>query len=201
MSEEIRVGRPQMPGQPHYENHGHGSGKLAWVILGLLAILIIVGAVLFRDKLFASKDTGATSEYQAVFLTNGQVYFGKLEKSSKDHVVLTDIYYLQVTQPPLQGSQQQGQQAQSQPQIQLVKLGNELHGPEDKMFISREHVLFYENIKTEGKVAQAIKDYKNNPQGSTQGATQQRATPPAANPAPAQTAPATQTPPPAQPAQ
>jgi hypothetical protein len=205
MSDEIRV-NSGMSGASRYDNSSKG-GKFVWIILGLVAILIIIGAVLFRDKLFSS-NSGAASigeGYQAVFLTNGQVYFGKMGWENKNYATLTDIYYLQVTQPPLQGSQEQGQQAQAQPQIQLVKLGNELHGPEDKMHITRDHILFYEDIKEDGKVSQAIKDYKANPQGTTQGTGTQRANPapaqPAAQPAPAQPAPqaqpapATQTPP------
>ena len=41
-------------------------------------------------------------------------------------------------------------------QVQLVKLGNELHGPEDAMYINRQSVLFWENLKNDGKVAKAI---------------------------------------------
>ncbi len=50
----------------------------------------------------------------------------------------------------------------------MVKLGNELHGPEDEMFITKEHVLFYEDMKADGKVMQAIKEYKANPNAANQ---------------------------------
>ena len=40
------------------------------------------------------------------------------------------------------------------------ELGGELHGPEDVMYVSREQVLFWENLKDDGKVATAIKDYQ-----------------------------------------
>jgi len=42
----------------------------------------------------------------------------------------------------------------------LLKLGNEVHGPEDQMEINREHVVFIEKLKTDGKVAKAIAAYK-----------------------------------------
>lgn len=45
--------------------------------------------------------------------------------------------------------------------MQLVKLGEEVHAPEDEIMINREHVLFYENIRPEGRVSQLIKDYKS----------------------------------------
>lgn len=44
--------------------------------------------------------------------------------------------------------------------MQLIKLGDEIHGPEDEMILSKDQVLFYENLKTDGKVAQSIEKYK-----------------------------------------
>jgi hypothetical protein len=43
--------------------------------------------------------------------------------------------------------------------ISIIKLGDELHGPEDKMYISRNQVLFYENMKNSSKINEAIKKY------------------------------------------
>lgn len=98
-----------------------------------------------------------SDQYQAVFLSNNMVYFGKLSNINGDFVKMTDIYYLQVQQQ--QGDQKTQQQQQSQ--LSLAKLGNELHGPEDAMFINRKEIMFWENLKTDGKVVQAIKNYKS----------------------------------------
>jgi ABC-type Zn uptake system ZnuABC Zn-binding protein ZnuA len=43
--------------------------------------------------------------------------------------------------------------------VQLIKLGSEVHGPEDAMMIAKAQVLFYENLKPDGKVAQSISKY------------------------------------------
>ncbi len=195
MADEIRVNR-----QPSMAR-GDGSGdmqqyapspsgsKMPWIVLAVVIVVLIVLGVLFRDRLFpASSDkmTGdstpkieKSSGYQAVFLTNGQVYFGKLSGETSSYATLKDIYYLQVTQPPLQGSQQQGQQAQTQaqPQLSLVKLGNELHGPVDTMQINRDQILFYEDMKEDAKVIQAINDYKKDPNAGNAPATQAPTTP------------------------
>ncbi len=201
MSEEVRVNRPMgttirsdMPS----DMGGHRSGsKLPWVVLVVVVLVIVVVAILFRDKWGGSK-AGKSSDYQAVFLTNGQVYFGKLSDAGK-YLKLSDIFYLQVNQPQIQGSQQteqQAQQAQAQPQLQLVKLGSELHGPKDEMSINRDQVLFFEDMKEDGKVMQAIKQYKANPNAGNSGAQ----TPPPATgtqPAPAPAAAPTPTPAPA----
>lgn len=149
-----------------------GQSNLPWVILAVVVLLIILGAVLFRDRLLPEQAVttgGVTAEeklsgYQAVFLTNGQVYFGKLSDISATYATLTDIYYLQVTQPPLQGSQNQDStQPQPQQQLSLVKLGEELHGPVDEMKINRTQILFFEDIKEDGRVMQAIREYQANP--------------------------------------
>jgi hypothetical protein len=95
-----------------------------------------------------------SKQYQAMFLTNGQVYFGKISGLDNSYVRLTDIYYLQ-TQPaqPNSGSST----TQSQQNLTLAKLGGELHGPEDNMYVAKNQILFWENLKDGGKVVQAIK--------------------------------------------
>ncbi len=204
MNDEVRVNRPMgsairsdMPS----DMGGRRSGsKLPWIVLVIVVVVIIVVAVLFRDKWGGSK-TAKSSDYQAVFLTNGQVYFGKLSDSGK-YLKLNDIFYLQVNQPQIQGSQQTEQQAQTQPQLQLVKLGNELHGPMDEMSINRDQVLFFEDMKADGKVMKAIIEYKANPNAGNTGAQTPppatgSQTPPATQPAPAVNPTPTPTPTPA----
>lgn len=118
----------------------------------LLAILVVVFTVLwvFRLPPFPQK-------WQAVFLSNGQVYFGHLNPSFGKYVKLSNIYYLQVTQqlqPPGQ---------QPVPDIRLVKLGGELHGPEDTMYILRDQILFWEYLKADSRVVQGITQLRAQP--------------------------------------
>jgi len=102
----------------------------------------------------------ASNKWQAVFLTNGQVYFGKLQGISKDYVKLTDIYYLQVSQK-LQQAVEGQETLPAQSNINLIKLGDELHGPEDAMYIENSKVLFWENLKDNGRVVEAINQSKS----------------------------------------
>jgi len=183
MPDEIRVNKPMQStsGRMMSEDMSgmqsrRGGSKMPWVVLVIVIALLGAGLFLFRDKIFSKAGggdvkgavTGKASGYQAVFLTNGQVYFGKVSDKTSAYVRLTDIYYLQVTQPPLQGSQSQTQQQQQQqqPQISLVKLGKELHGPDDKMDINKDQILFIEDMMDDAKVVQAIREYKANPNGS-----------------------------------
>ena len=138
------------------------GGILASIIL-LIVVVVVAGYLVDRYTtvdLFGRGREGnfLNNSYQSVFLSNGQVYFGKVTRMDNKYMVLEDIYYLQVS-----NSTQQSQAAVAevqQSQLSLVKLGNELHGPQDKMIINNQHVLFTETLKEDSKVAQAILKYK-----------------------------------------
>lgn len=132
------------------------------IITILILVIALVGIGWFlsaKGMLPGIGQTGsAASGWHAVFLTNGQVYFGKMEGRGGQYVTLKDIYYIQVQQQQQEGQQDQQQEAQ----ISLVKLGNELHGPVDEMTINRDHILFFEEMKNDAKVVDAIEEYKKN---------------------------------------
>lgn len=126
-------------------------------LIGLLILIVVIAAAAFfaSDRL---KEGGSGKTRQAVFLTNGQVYFGYLSGFGSKIVTVKDIYYLQVQQPvqPADDKDNQNQQ------ISLVKLGNELHGPKDEMKINRDHILFIEDMKDDSRVNQAISEFVKN---------------------------------------
>lgn len=134
------------------------------VVVGVLlvvVVLVIVGGRLLKSGPEAAIDGG---KYQAVFFTNGQVYFGKLSDAGNGYFSLKDIFYLQaknagsVTKDGSQNPQQTADGTAAD--VELIKLGNEIHGPQDEMIISKEQVLFFENLKPDGKVADSIAKYK-----------------------------------------
>jgi hypothetical protein len=140
-------------GMVHTKRHWWIKGLITFVVLILIALYCLFGQQIWMNQLVEG--------HQAVFLTNGQVYFGNLSSSGK-WLKLTDVYYLQVTQPlqPAGSNDQPAAATGSQPNIQLVKLGNELHGPQDVMYIERDKVLFWENMKDDSKVMDAINKAK-----------------------------------------
>ena len=141
------------------------SFKASKKLVTLLIIIILLAAAAFLINQYTSINLFGGSgdfsydsdSYYAVFLSNGQVYFGKIAEQDKRFTILEDIYYLQVSNP-LQQVPPTG--AQQQPQLTLVKLGNELHGPRDHMQLNNEHILFTEELKDDGRVVQAITEYK-----------------------------------------
>ncbi len=135
------------------------SVVLLYSVTILIAALAVYAFVIGGRNNSESKyvDTGS---YQAVFLNGGQVYFGKITGANVKYMTLNDIYYLRVNQQV-----QPGQQA-SQNDISLVKLGCELHGPQDQMVINQDQVVFWENLKTDGQVVKAVKQFQEqNPNG------------------------------------
>lgn len=135
-------------------------------LLFVAVIVALAGAGLFAWSQFGGSMPGSgaidTSKYQAVFFTNGQVYFGKLQTFDSEYLKLTDIYYLQTQSSETSESENPQKAAtNNQGDVQLIKLGDEVHGPEDEMIISRDQVLFYENLKADGKVSQSIKKFQS----------------------------------------
>ncbi len=129
---------------------------LARRIVIAVAATVIGAAIL--GVLWQQRDTIATTlgrdlaevdraGYQAVFLTGGQVYFGKLVKKSDEIYLLSDVYYLS---EPREGN----------PKGQLVKRGTEIHGPREPMIVPAGQVLLIENLRDDSEVVQAIKRNK-----------------------------------------
>jgi hypothetical protein len=155
--------------------HGHPRESWGARTVRFELFIVIVGAALLLAALalYVGLSGGTAGEskivdktkYQAVFLnggaTSGSVayttYFGHVTKLNDKYFVLTDVYYLTTDQTSANGA--------ANPQ--LTKLGcQQLHSPYDKMVVNRSQVAFWENLQDNGKVVQAIKQFKQaNPSG------------------------------------
>lgn len=111
-----------------------------------------------------------TKKYQAVFLSNGQVYFGQIQSVNGRYVDLRNIFYLN-SQNGNGNSNSQSTSTSSNStnnQFTLVKLGCELHGPYDQMIINRGTITFWENLRDDSQVVKTIKQWQQqNPNGQT----------------------------------
>lgn len=146
--------------------------ELKFFVVFVLFVLIGAGIAVFIFKPewlpFKAKSREekvssiGSSGYQAVFLTNGQVYFGKLAKKEADYPILTDVYYLRLRQP-LQEQEKKGEEEEAaslQQNLTLIKLGNELHGPSDEITLNKDHILFIEDLREDSRIVKAIKEYE-----------------------------------------
>lgn len=139
--------------------------RLAQIALLFSATILVVAVVWYLALGGNTKSEQSyvdDSKLQAVFLNGGQVYFGKIGDLNGKFMSMSNIYYLRVNQ------QVQPNQSTTtgNNDVSLVKLGCELHGPQDSMVINREQVIFWENLKDDGQVAKAVKEYvTQNPNG------------------------------------
>lgn len=120
---------------------------------GSLLVLLLLGAIVWYQLGYSSRSFIDASKYQALFTTNNQAYFGKLQLLSDGSYRMTGVYYLQQSGTTAQKANTDDQTPQ------LVKMGSELHGPEDAVVFPAVQVQFWENLKSDGKVAKAIDAY------------------------------------------
>lgn len=131
------------------------------VVLFGIAILVAAIAVAFTRGGDNESKYISTKHYQAVFLNNGQVYFGNINNLNGKYLRMTNIYYLtQSSSTDTSGKATNGNYS-------LVKLGcQQIHDPFDEMIINRDQVTFWENLQDNGKVVTSIKQFiKQNPKG------------------------------------
>lgn len=135
--------------------------SVALLFAGAILVLALIAYTVLGGPAGESKNL-QKGKFQAVFLNGGQVYFGKIQTLSDKSISMDNIYYLRVNQT-VQPNQTT---SNSSNDVSLVKLGCELHGPQDRMVINREQVVFWENLKDDGQVAKAVAEYvKQNPNG------------------------------------
>lgn len=134
--------------------------RLAYSVM-LIGIVVLLAAIVLG---IARGNSGngesgyvMSNKYQAVFLTNGQVYFGNITSLNSKYLALGNVYYL--TQSSAEGS--------TSSNYSLIKLGcQQIHDPYDQMVINRDQVSFWENLNADGKVVQSINEFKKqNPNG------------------------------------
>lgn len=123
---------------------------LRWVLAPLLGGLLL-GATVDPTALVGS----GTERLTAVFLVDGESYFGQLEDLPwSDTVTLRDVYYFQRADP-----------SNAESGVVLVRRGTELHAPSDGMRIRRDQILGIERMRLESPVAKsiAVDRFINNP--------------------------------------
>jgi hypothetical protein len=118
-------------------------GLIIMVLLCFVALAFVTGCGKMDENL------SFKTEYQAVFIDNGQVFFGKLENGGSTHPLLRDVYYIGRQQSP------DGKEVKNI----LLKRGNEWHAP-DFMYLTSSHIVMIEPVSATSKVAELIKTLK-----------------------------------------
>src|SRR6185503_3190778 len=104
------------------------------VAIVLIVVLLIGGAVYLARGAFSGKPQ-LYNTYHAILLSNGQVYFGKVEGLGNEYTQVTSVYYVHNRVDP----------DTKQPSPILIKRGREWHAP-DRMIINTRHIIVVEPL-------------------------------------------------------
>ena len=111
----------------------------------LIAIVALAAAFAFTKYWdFVLTPPIGHARYQAVFLTNGQTYFGRYLDRLGPYIKLDNAFYIQQQAAP-----QEGQQGD----LKLVRRGSELHEPDPEMLIPKDAILFVEDLRPDSQVS------------------------------------------------
>lgn len=143
-----------MERSPHW---GHALGALS--LFGLLILALLATLMNRQPAVRAEAARIEKDRIQAVFLNDGQVYFGDLAAVTSTTMVMENIFYLADDQNLQTPEAAQGEEA---PKFTLVKLGtSELHRPEDRMMIARDEVTFWENLQEDAPIVKTIREFQS----------------------------------------
>ena len=112
--------------------------------LVLIALVLLVGAFAFVEWWDFTLPRIGGARYQAVFLSNGQTYFGRYVDRLGPYVKIEDAFYIQQTPG------QDDQPAQSR----IVRRGSELHQPTRFVLVPKSAILFVEDLRSDSSVLQ-----------------------------------------------
>jgi hypothetical protein len=116
--------------------------KTLWIVI---AVLVVAGAVWAIGHSRAPGGVTFKTAYQAVLLTNGSVYYGKLEGLGGPFPVLRDVFYVQAA----------ADANTKQTTSVLIRRGKEWHGPA-YMVLNANHILMVEPVTPGSRVATLI---------------------------------------------
>jgi len=140
----------QLREQSRFLSIGRIQGRAKWsqvltVLLIVLAFVAIATSVVV--KISYAMPGIQKDKYQAVFLDDGKVFFGDLVNKDGGYVMLKNAYY----------TKSANQEGEDGSQTALIEVGSESYGPDNSLMISRSKIQFWQNLKEDSQVAQAIK--------------------------------------------
>ena len=125
----------------------------AMLVITIVAVLFGIWSMIGfnMESLYVKSDKIQAVDVSIGGSNNGdQIYFGKIKKITSKYIVLDDVFYIPSS---ANGSN-----------IQLEPLVCQIDKPINRMMINRSSVNWYENLQSDGQVAQAITNYeKSNP--------------------------------------
>lgn len=120
--------------------------KLNKILLVVVVLLLIVLAFMLWKPDFSKIVSGQS--YYAVYLTTGDLYFGKMVWYRPD--VLTDVRLIQTKQAS----------EKEQPSLSLVKFSDIVWGPSNELKLNKKNILWTAKLSENSQVIQLINAQK-----------------------------------------
>lgn len=128
---------------------GHIVLTVSFVLVGIVSIVWLA-----QQVYQANLQRIDTSKYQVVYLVNGQAYFGRLQNTSGDFLVLKSPYIAQ----SIENTDKEATDTDSATtQTTLLKVTDQIYGPDNSIALKSSQVAFWQNLRDDSKVSQAIK--------------------------------------------
>ncbi|MEK6207541.1 MAG: hypothetical protein AABM32_07860 [Chloroflexota bacterium] len=110
-----------------------------------ISLLVFVAALFVTQWWDLTIPSVGRAQYQAVFLANGQTYFGRYYDRIGAYAKIEDVYYLQEVN---------GTDPDAASATRIVRRGFELHEPVARMLIPKSTILFVEDLTDSSPIAQ-----------------------------------------------
>ena len=139
--------------------HATKSGRIPKIIFMILIFLVVVAFItvsLWQDGTFRniSQSFRFKNSYQAVFLNNGQLYFGKITEITNEYIIMEKPHFLQLAQ-----ESEDLEVQEVQPEMKLISIKDEFHKPKDFVLIEKSAVIFIEELRDVSQIADAIANF------------------------------------------
>ena len=126
-----------------YSERGFSTTGLMAAAAALVLAVLVVSFFLMKSS--SHRTVKFDTSYQAVLLSNGNVYFGRLQDYGGRFPVLRDVFYIQSSVNP----------DTKQTVNVLIKRGKEMHAP-DRMYLNPSQIILVEPVGPDSKVMQLI---------------------------------------------
>jgi hypothetical protein len=113
-------------------------------IVGVV-IIVLIGLGIWLGLRFGNSSTAADSPYSAVYLSSGDIYFGKLDWFPKPHI--ENAWHLS-----------SAVDAQNHTQPTLLPLKNLFWGPSQDLYLNEKQIIFWTKLRADSQVAKALAD-------------------------------------------
>lgn len=130
------------------------TGKKIYSLIFIIAV-VSLGSYFAYINYFSKPETTTPKasifddKFFGVFLDTGDVYFGKLSNRESAFVTVDEAFYLRVTENT---EKDKSGKPIGAPQLNLIKLGTEMHKPTGKIEIQRTHIVSIQELSADSEV-------------------------------------------------